>query len=135
VFRVLRFTRGYAWQPVQVGPNCGSWEEARQLAAGDWERAPSDCAIAIDADGEIAFTTRGFVPLDIDERIYAAVDRARAEEPKIPLSCEAYDHLNMVATQLSAHAAEERASSQALTTAAYLVRSYLAKQDPGGKPA
>ena len=87
MFRVLRFTRAGEWKPEIVN-DLEKPEESLTVAAGvlsiEYEERLQDVAVAIvDDRGDVRFQTRGFVPLDIEERIWRAVDQpGKAEGEK-----------------------------------------------------
>jgi hypothetical protein len=147
VFRVLRFTRANQWGPETVGESddYGRAQGQAHHELGRQGGVDAACAVAIVDDsprGEklVLYRTCGFVPLDIEERIWQAVhggtsgqkpgwsplDTADLHTPAETEKRKRCVQLDTVACELEQQAADDRAHGGALAMAASLVRQHLA---------
>jgi hypothetical protein len=127
----LIFTAASGWRPTElvVHAEANEPDAARAAARREMNRCLSidvDCAVVVvDDDGLACFRTCGLVPVDIEERIWNAVDRPRREsgvEPAAPaLSQRQFSELNTVSHELAGQARDERGHCEAMDLVVRLI--------------
>ena len=133
-YRLMRFgggqsTAGKLWEGVTVDDS-DDLETILHAAENEYGRcitAGLPCAIVIVSPDrrEVLFRTYGFVPLDIEERIYRAVDGGKTGEAARPTEDLALDRLlEIIADVLESQAVVDHRNADSLAQAVSLVRQY-----------